>query len=300
VPSGDDGILDPAAVEAAMSDDVAALMITNPNTLGLFERHVAALCEVVHARGGLVYLDGANLNALLGIARPGDMGVDVMHFNLHKTFSTPHGGGGPGAGPVGVKEHLAPFLPVPVVRERPGGGFALSSDLPHSIGRLHAHYGNVGVLVRAFAYVLSLGPAGLRRTAEMAVLNANYLLARLREDYPPAYAGLVMHECVLSDKALTAHGVSTIDVAKRLIDHGYHPPTIYFPLIVPGALMIEPTESESLEGLDRFADTLIAIAREAREEPETLRTAPHRTRHARLDETRAARKPVLRWQPDAS
>jgi glycine dehydrogenase subunit 2 len=228
------------------------------------------------------------------------MGVDVMHFNLHKTFSTPHGGGGPGAGPVGVKEHLAPFLPVPVVRERPGGGFALSSDLPHSIGRLHGHYGNVGVLVRAFAYLLSLGPAGLRRTAEMAVLNANYLLARLREHFPPAYAGLVMHECVLSDKALTPHGVSTIDVAKRLIDHGYHPPTIYFPLIVPGALMIEPTESESLEGLDRFADTLIEIAREAREEPETLRTAPHRTRHARLDETRAARKPVLRWQPDAS
>jgi glycine dehydrogenase subunit 2 len=301
VPSGDDGILHPEDVEAAMTPEVAALMVTNPNTLGLFEKHIATLCEIVHRKGGLVYGDGANLNALLGVARPGDMGIDVMHFNLHKTFSTPHGGGGPGAGPVGVKETLAPFLPAPVVRERAdGAGFELVHDLPHSIGRLHGSHGNVGMLVRAYAYILSLGAEGLRRCAEMAVLNANYLLARLRGDFHVPYDEPVMHECVLSDRNLAGTGVTTMDVAKRLIDFGYHPPTIYFPLIVHGALMIEPTESESLEGLDRFAETLVGIAREAIEDPETVRTAPHRMRHARLDETRAARKPILRWQPDAS
>ena len=297
VPSGSDGILHPEAVEAVMDERVAALMLTNPNTLGLFERHVAAVCEIVHARGGLVYGDGANLNALLGVARPGDMGVDVMHFNLHKTFSTPHGGGGPGAGPVGVKQALAPFLPVPLVQRRPDGRFELVDDLPHSIGRLHGSFGNVGMLVRAYAYIRSLGPEGLRRCAEMAVLNANYLLARLRGHFHVPYDQPVMHECVLSDRNLADTGVTTMDIAKRLIDHGYHPPTIYFPLIVPGALMIEPTESESLEGLDRFAETLIEIAREAREEPERVRGAPYRTRLARLDETRAARKPILRWEP---
>ncbi|MDX1648233.1 MAG: aminomethyl-transferring glycine dehydrogenase subunit GcvPB [Myxococcota bacterium] len=299
VPSGQDGILHPEAVDAVMDEQVAALMITNPNTLGLFETHIARICEIVHARGGLVYGDGANLNALLGVARPGEMGIDVMHFNLHKTFSTPHGGGGPGAGPVGVKEVLAPHLPTPVVRRDADGRFTLDDDLPDSIGRLHGHFGNVGMMVRALAYVLSLGSDGMRRCAEMAVLNANYLLARLRESYHVPYDRPVMHECVVSDRSLGDTGVTTMDVAKRLIDHGYHPPTIYFPLIVPGALMIEPTESESLEGLDRFADTLVEIAREAREDPETVRTAPHRTRHTRLDETRAARKPVLRWQPDA-
>ena len=299
VPSGDDGILHPADVEAAMSEEVAGLMVTNPNTLGLFEKHIAPICDIVHGKGGLVYGDGANLNALLGISRPGDMGIDVMHINLHKTFSTPHGGGGPGAGPVGVKELLAPFLPTPVVRERSGGGgYQLSSDVPHSIGRLHGNLGNVGMLVRAYAYILSLGADGLRRCSEMAVLNANYLLARLRDTYHVPYLQPVMHECVISDKALADTGVTTLDVAKRLIDYGYHPPTIYFPLIVHGALMIEPTESESLEGLDCFVDALIQIAREAHEDPELVRTAPHRTRHARLDETRAARKPVLRWQPD--
>jgi glycine dehydrogenase subunit 2 len=301
VPSGEDGILHPADVEAAMSEDVAALMVTNPSTLGLFERHIAPICEIVHAKGGLVYGDGANLNALLGISRPGEMGIDVMHINLHKTFSTPHGGGGPGAGPVGVKEVLAPFLPTPVVRRRSGGaGYELSDDVPHSIGRLHGNLGNVGMLVRAYAYILSLGAEGLRRCSEMAVLNANYLLARLRDAYHVPYDQPVMHECVLSDKNLADSGVTTLDVAKRLIDYGYHPPTIYFPLIVHGALMIEPTESESLEGLDRFVDTLLRIAQEAREDPELVLTAPHRTRHTRLDETRAARKPVLRWQPDAS
>ncbi len=298
VPSGDDGILHPEAVEAVMTDEVAALMVTNPNTLGLFERHIGAICEIVHARGGLVYLDGANLNALLGVARPGDMGVDVMHFNLHKTFSTPHGGGGPGSGPVGIKAALAPHLPVPVVRRDDDGSYRLDSDLPGSIGRLHGSHGNAGMLVRAFTYLRSLGAEGIRRCGEMAVLNANYLRVRLSDHYHVPYDGMVMHECVFSDKHLADTGVTTMDVAKRLIDHGYHPPTIYFPLIVPGALMIEPTESESLEGLDRFADTLIEIAQEARDDPETVRSAPHRTRHRRLDETRAARKPVLRWQPD--
>ncbi|MCZ6784341.1 MAG: aminomethyl-transferring glycine dehydrogenase subunit GcvPB [Proteobacteria bacterium] len=301
IPSGDDGILHPDAVSRAMTPEVAGIMLTNPNTLGLFEEHVARICEIVHAKGGLVYGDGANLNALMGIARPGDLGIDVMHFNLHKTFSTPHGGGGPGSGPVGVKNLLAPFLPVPMVRrlaDSEGGGFGLDYEFPHSIGRLHGNFGNVGMFVRAFAYLRSLGPNGLRRCSEMAVLNANYLLARLRDVYHVAYDRPVMHECVLSDRNLEPTGITTMDVAKRLIDYGYHPPTIYFPLIVHGAIMIEPTESESLEGLDRFVETLRAIEREAREEPQLVRDAPHRTPHSRLDETRAARHPVLRWQPD--
>jgi len=301
LPSGDDGLLHPEAVEAAMNDEVAALMITNPSTLGLFEEHIARLCEIVHSKGGLVYGDGANLNALLGITRPGDLGIDVMHFNLHKTFSTPHGGGGPGAGPVGVKNILAPYLPVPVVRKLSGDegeGYVFDYDFPRSIGRLHANNGNVGMFVRAWTYIRSLGPDGLRRCAEMAVLNANYLLARLRGAYHVPFERTVMHECVLSDKALHHTGVTTLDVAKRLIDYGYHPPTVYFPLSVPGAIMIEPTESESLEGLDRFADAMLAIAEEAREDPELVRSAPHHTRRTRLDETRAARRPVLRWQPD--
>jgi glycine dehydrogenase subunit 2 len=279
-----------------MDEDVAALRVTNPNTLGVFERHIAEICDVVHAKGGLVYGDGATLNAMLGVTRPGDQGIDVMHFNLHKTFSTPHGGGGPGAGPVGVKELLAPFLPGPTVRQGADGRYELCGELPRSIGRLHGYHGNVGMLVRAYAYIRSLGPDGLRRCAEMAVLNANYLLARLRTRWHVPFDQPVMHECVLSDRALADTGVSTIDVAKRLIDYGYHPPTIYFPLVVQGALMIEPTESESLEELDRFAAALLAIEEEARRDPELVRTAPHRTRHARLDETRAARRPVLRWQ----
>jgi glycine dehydrogenase subunit 2 len=300
IPSGEDGLLHPEPVAAAMSEDVAALMITNPSTLGLFEEHIARIAEIVHAKGGLLYGDGANLNALLGIAKPGELGIDVMHLNLHKTFSTPHGGGGPGAGPVGVKQRLAPYLPTPVVKRlepSQGGGFALDADLPLSIGRLHANFGNVGMLVRAFAYLRSLGPDGLRRCAQMAVLNANYLLARLRGVYALPYDRRVMHECVLSDRNLAETGVTTLDVAKRLIDYGYHPPTVYFPLIVHGAIMIEPTESESLEGLDRFAEAMLAIASEAREDPDLVRGAPHHTRRGRLDETRAARQPVLRWQP---
>jgi glycine dehydrogenase subunit 2 len=302
IPSGRDGVLHPDAVANAMTNDVAALMLTNPNTLGLFETHIAPICDLVHARGGLVYGDGANLNALLGIARPGDLGIDVMHFNLHKTFSTPHGGGGPGSGPVGVKNILAPYLPVPVVRKLEAGegeGFTLDYEFPRSIGRLHASFGNVGMFVRAWTYLRSLGPDGLRRCAEMAVLNANYLLARLRGAWHVPIDRTVMHECILSDKDLEAHGVTTLDVAKRLIDYGYHPPTVYFPLIVHGAIMIEPTESEPKEGLDRFVAAMNAIAEEAERDPEWVRTAPHRTRLARLDETRAARKPVLRWQPPA-
>jgi glycine dehydrogenase subunit 2 len=278
-------------------------MLTNPNTLGLFEDHIVRICEIVHAGGGLVYGDGANLNALLGIARPGDLGLDVMHLNLHKTFSTPHGGGGPGSGPVAVKNALAPFLPVPVVRRREaseGGGFHLDYEFPLSIGRLHGNLGNVGMHVRAWTYLRSLGPDGLRRCAEMAVLNANYLKARLAGAFHVPYDRPVMHECVFSDRSLAETGVTTLDVAKRLIDHGYHPPTVYFPLVVHGALMIEPTESESLEGLDRFAEILLDIAREAHDDPETVKTAPHHTRLSRLDETRAARRPVLRWQPPSA
>jgi glycine dehydrogenase subunit 2 len=300
LPSGPDGILHPEAVEAAMDEHVAAIMVTNPNTLGLFEKHIARISEIVHAGGGLVYGDGANLNATLGIARPGDLGIDVMHFNLHKTFSTPHGGGGPGAGPVGVKNVLAPYLPTPLIvrgGENDDARFRLDWDLPRTIGRLHGNFGNVGMFVRAYTYLRSLGPDGLRRCAEMAVLNANYVLARLRGVFHVPYDEPVMHECVLSDRNLEPTGVTTLDVAKRLIDYGYHPPTTYFPLIVHGALMIEPTESESLEGLDRFIDTLLTVEREARENPELVKRAPQNVRHARLDETRAARHPVLRWQP---
>ena len=298
IPSGPDGILEVEAVARAMTPDVAALMITNPNTLGFFEEHIGSLCDIVHTQGGLVYGDGANLNALLGVVRPGDLGIDVMHFNLHKTFSTPHGGGGPGAGPVGVREHLAPYLPKPVIYQRDhgdGGGFALDDDRPHSIGRLHGHFGNFGMFVRAYAYLLSLGAPGLQRIAEMALLNANYLRARLRETWNLPFDRPVMHECVLSDKSLEPTGLTTTDVAKRLIDYGYHPPTIYFPLVVRGAMMIEPTESESPEGLDRFIAALDCIHEEAHREPELLRGAPHATRHSRLDETRAARRPILRW-----
>ncbi len=299
IPSGEDGVLHPQDVAERMTPEVAGIMLTNPNTLGLFEVHVAEIAEIVHAEGGLVYGDGANLNAILGVARPGDLGIDVMHFNLHKTFSTPHGGGGPGAGPIGVKNLLVPHLPGPRVVQLDGDSspsYQLDSDLPHSIGRLHGGFGNSGMLVRAYCYIRSLGPEGLRRCAEMAVLNANYLLARLKDRFHVPYPGGVMHECVLSDRNLHDTGVTTLDIAKRLIDHGYHPPTIYFPLIVPGAIMIEPTESESLEELDRFASALLEIEREAREDPEIVKGAPHSTRHSRLNETQAARRPILRWQ----
>ena len=302
VPSSDEGILSPEAVAGAMDDDVAGIMVTNPNTLGFFEEHMTAISEIVHARGGLVYGDGANLNALMGVARPGDLGIDVMHFNLHKTFSTPHGGGGPGSGPVGVKNLLAPHLPTPVIQKEVGAEgpqFRLENDLPHSIGRLHGNFGNAGMFVRAYTYLRSLGPEGLKHCSEMAVLNANYILARLRgTPYRIPFDRTVMHECIVSDAELSETGVTTADIAKRLIDHGYHPPTTYFPLIVPGALMIEPTETESREGLDRFVDALLSIAEEAKTDPDTVRTAPHHTRRSRMDETKAARHPVLKWTPE--
>jgi glycine dehydrogenase subunit 2 len=296
VRSGPEGILRPEALDEALDERVAALMLTNPNTLGLFEEHVAELAERMHAAGGLVYMDGANMNALLGIARPGDMGVDVMHFNLHKTFSTPHGGGGPGSGPVAIRNILAPYLPRPVVR-REGEYFVLDDEFPHSIGRIHSFFGNAGMWIRALCYIRSLSAAGLREVAERAVLNANYVLAELRDVYQVPHDRPVMHECVLSDRRQQAHGVTAADVAKRLMDYGFHPPTIYFPLVVPGALMIEPTETESLESLDGFIEAMRRIAAEAESRPEQITGAPHKTRVRRLDEVRAARKPRLRWKP---
>ncbi len=294
VPISSEGVLTLEEVEAHMDDDVAALMVTNPNTLGLFETNIEAICKLVHERGGKVYCDGANLNALMGIARPGDMGIDVMHFNLHKTFTTPHGGGGPGSGPVGVTAELAPYLPGPgVVKE--DDGYRLETDNADSVGRLLAFHGNVGIMVRAYAYIRSMGAAGLKQASEMAVLNANYVRARLEGVYDLPYKRRSLHEAVFSDKNLGG-GCHTLDVAKRLIDYGYHPPTIYFPLVVKGAIMIEPTETESQEVLDEFCDAMIAIAGEARDNPELLHQAPVRAKVRRLDETGAARKPKLRWE----
>ncbi|MCW5891832.1 MAG: aminomethyl-transferring glycine dehydrogenase subunit GcvPB [bacterium] len=299
VPVNARGLLEPESVAVVMDESVAALMVTNPNTLGLFEENIEAVARVVHERGGLVYMDGANMNALLGVAKPGDMGVDVMQFNLHKTFSTPHGGGGPGAGPVAVRATLEPFLPTPRLVRR-DDGYAWSDDAPKSVGRVRSFYGNFGILLRALAYVERLGGPGLTDVTRLAVLNANYLRARLRPSYHLAYETPSMHECVFSDRTLTEQGVTTLDVAKRLLDHGFYAPTIYFPLVVKGALMIEPTETESLATLDTFVAAMESIAEEARTDPARLRTAPHRTRLARLDETRAARRPVLRWRPGAT
>jgi glycine dehydrogenase subunit 2 len=293
VPIASEGVLTLEEVEAHMTDEVAALMVTNPNTLGLFETNIEAICKLVHERGGLIYCDGANLNALMGIARPGDMGIDVMHFNLHKTFSTPHGGGGPGAGPVGVTAALAPYLPGPMVVQD-GEGFALEDKRPESIGRLVAFYGNVGVMVRAYTYIRSMGGKGLKHASEMAVLNANYIRARLEGAFHLPHKRRSLHEVVFSDQDLGGD-CHTIDLAKRLIDCGYHPPTIYFPLVVKGAIMIEPTETESQEVLDEFCDAMLAIAREADEVPDLLKNAPQRTKVRRLDEATAARKPKLRW-----
>jgi glycine dehydrogenase subunit 2 len=298
VAAGSRGLLEAKAVERVMDDEVAALMVTNPNTLGLFEEELEAVAEIVHARGGLVYMDGANMNALMGVAKPSDMGVDVMQFNLHKTFSTPHGGGGPGAGPVAVRRVLAEYLPVPRV-ERNGARYALVSDAPKSVGRVRSFYGNFGILVRALAYILRVGGPGLEDVTRLAILNANYLRARLAGPYHLPFDAPAMHECVLTDKLLQEHNVHTLDVAKRLLDYGFYAPTIYFPLVVKGALMIEPTETESKETLDAFADAMLAIAREAAETPEEVRDAPHRTWLGRLDETRAARRPVLRWRAPA-
>jgi glycine dehydrogenase subunit 2 len=291
------GNIDLDALKSVLTPQVAALMLTNPNTLGLFEEQILEVARAVHNVGAQLYLDGANFNAILGVTRPGDQGFDVMHFNLHKTFTTPHGGGGPGAGAVGIRSHLVPYLPVPTV-ERDGQRFALDYARPKSIGKIRAFYGNFGNLVRAYAYIRTMGPDGLRQAAEMAVLNANYVLSRLRDHYDLPFDRICKHEFVLSGRRqCDAHHVTTKDMAKRLLDYGFHSPTIYFPLIVDEAIMIEPTETESIQTLDQFVDAMIAIAGEAETNPDLVRGAPHDTPVSRLDDVTAARKPVLRWRP---
>jgi glycine dehydrogenase subunit 2 len=292
VKSNEDGILSPEAVAEVMDEDVAGILVTNPNTLGLFEENIREISEIVHGKGGLVYCDGANMNAVMGIVEMGKIGVDVMHLNLHKTFSTPHGGGGPGSGPVSVKKHLEPFLPVPrVIGE--GGTFRLSSDYPQSIGKVHGFYGNFGVMVKAYSYILSMGPEDLKKASQLAVLNANYIKESLKTVFTLPYDRPCMHECVFSDKRQNVHKITTLDMAKRLIDCGFHPPTIYFPLVVAGAIMVEPTESESKETLDQFIETCKAIAHEAGEDPDMLHEAPKNAKVRRLDEVTAARQPCL-------
>ncbi|MFH1946120.1 MAG: aminomethyl-transferring glycine dehydrogenase subunit GcvPB [Acidobacteriota bacterium] len=288
------GTVDIDSLTEAMSEDVAALMVTNPNTLGIFEWDIKKIADIVHSKGGFVYMDGANMNALVGRCRPGDMGVDVIHLNLHKTFSTPHGGGGPGAGPVGVSRALEPYLPVPLIR-KVDGAFRLDEDRPKSIGRVRGFYGNFLVILKALAYILTHGPKGLREIADIAVLNSNYIRKSLEGLYHLKYASPSMHECVFSDALQKKYGVNNLDIAKRLIDYDVHPPTMSFPLIVPGALMIEPTETESRRDLDHFIEAMTTIAREAEENPNLLKQAPHHTYVRRLDETAAARQPILKW-----
>jgi glycine dehydrogenase subunit 2 len=294
IKSNSDGGVDIDALKESVDNTVAALMLTNPNTIGLFDENILEVTKTVHNAGGLLYYDGANANAILGITRPGDMGFDVVHFNLHKTFATPHGGGGPGAGPVGVKKFLAPFLPIPRVIKQ-DENYKLDYDYPDSIGRVRSFYGNFGVIVKAYSYIISLGAKGLKEVSEIAVLNANYLKEKLKQYYELPYDRRCMHEFVISGKRQTKSGVHTLDIAKRLLDFGIHPPTIYFPLIVEEAMMIEPTETESKETLDMFADLLKAIALEAEKTPQVVKDAPHNTPVKRLDEVGAARKPLLKW-----
>jgi glycine dehydrogenase subunit 2 len=284
-------------LETAMTEEVAALMLTNPNTLGIFEKDILKITEIVHRRGGLVYMDGANLNALLGVARPGDFGIDVMHMNLHKTMSTPHGGGGPGAGPVAAKKILEPYLPYPTITADAQGRYVFDDARPRSIGKVKGFHGNFGTLVRALCYILANGAAGLVETSSVAVLNANYIRHKLRNDYDLPYDQPVLHEVVFSSKKQAKNHISVMDIAKRLMDYGFHPPTVAFPLIVPGALMIEPTETEGKEELDLFIDAMRSIAEEADTNPDLLRSAPCTTRVRRLDEVQAARRPLLRWTP---
>jgi glycine dehydrogenase subunit 2 len=338
--SNADGGIDLDALASQVDNETAALMLTNPSTLGVFESQIHKIADILHAKGALLYMDGANMNALVGKVRPGDFGVDVMHLNLHKTFSTPHGGGGPGSGPVACKAFLEPFLPTPVLVRRPlpavpqsagapsfprpyaervgeheskpgapgpsplgtwetnsAGPLSWDYDRPHSVGRVRAFYGNTGMFIRALAYILANGPDGLRQTTEDAVLNANYIRKKLEDLYELPYQTPSMHEVVFSDKRQAALGVKTGDIAKRLIDYGFHPYTVSFPMIVHGALMIEPTESESLEELDLFIAAMRSIAKEVEESPEIVKTAPHSTRVSRLDEVQAARRPILRWKP---
>ncbi|MBI4483945.1 MAG: aminomethyl-transferring glycine dehydrogenase subunit GcvPB [Acidobacteria bacterium] len=294
--SNDRGQMSVRELESLMTEDVACLMLTNPNTLGIFEEQITRIAGIVHEKGGFIYMDGANLNALLGITRPGDSGVDVIHLNLHKTFTTPHGGGGPGAGPVAVKKALEPFLPGPRIVEK-DGTLRWDDGRPRSIGRVRAFYGNFLILVRALSYILTCGPQGLKQVAETAVLNANYIRHQLNGLYDLPYPQPTLHEVIFSDKIQSKLNVHTLDIAKRLMDYGFHPPTIYFPLIVSGALMIEPTETESKSELDQFIEALKSIAEEARQNADLLHKAPHRVRHRRFDEVTAARNPVLRWTP---
>ena len=297
--SNSDGMVDLAELEQLVDEETGALMLTNPSTIGVFESEIHKIADVLHSKGALLYMDGANMNALVGKTRPGDFGVDVMHLNLHKTFSTPHGGGGPGSGPVACKKILEPFLPTPVLVERPDNTLTFNYDRPQSVGRVRMFYGNYGMFVRALAYILANGPDGLRQTTEDAVLNANYIRAKLEDVYELPYKTPTLHEVVFSDRRQTRNGVKTGDIAKRLIDYGFHPYTTSFPMIVAGALMIEPTESESKEELDQFIDAMRQIAREADENPEIILHAPHATRVSRMDEVTAARKPILRWKPNA-
>ncbi|MBD3237499.1 MAG: aminomethyl-transferring glycine dehydrogenase subunit GcvPB [Candidatus Eisenbacteria bacterium] len=295
IASGADGRMDLGAIRAAIDDDTAGIMVTNPNTLGLFEKEIAAVAEAIHAVDGLVYMDGANLNALVGLAQPGAMGVDIVHLNLHKTFSTPHGGGGPGSGPVAVTAELEPFLPVPIV-ERTEAGYRLEHGRPLSVGPLHPWCGNAGVVVRAFAYLHSLGAEGLAAVSRAAIVNANYLMKQVADSFPVAKREWCMHEFISSASWTKKHKVRVMDVAKRLLDFGFHAPTVSFPLIVPDALMIEPTETETRPTLDRFAAALREIAREVRESPERVQQAPHSTCVGRLNEAAAARRLRVRWQ----
>jgi glycine dehydrogenase subunit 2 len=290
--SDENGIIPVKAIEELMDEDVAGIMVTNPNTLGLYEENLKQIAEIVHAKGGLVYGDGANMNAVMGIVQMGKVGIDIMHLNLHKTFSTPHGGGGPGSGPVCVKKFLEPFLPVPVVTQE-NGVYKLEFDRPDSMGKLGSFYGHFGVIVRAYSYIRMMGAEGLKKVSQLAVLNANYIKAKLKDTLHVAYDRPCMHECIFSDKNQHDNHVTTMDMAKRLIDYGFHPTTVYFPLVVEGAIMFEPTETESLEELDQYVEAFKAVAQEAADNPEALLSAPHKTIVRRLDETTAARKPCL-------
>jgi glycine dehydrogenase subunit 2 len=294
IKSDENGAVDLESLKAALSDEVAGLMLTNPSTLGLFEKNIKQIADLVHQAGGLLYYDGANMNAIMGITRPGDMGFDVVHLNLHKTFSTPHGGGGPGSGPVGVSKKLVDFLPVPVI-EKKADKYVLNYDKPLSIGKVKEFYGNFGVMVKAYTYILTMGAEGLKKASQYAVLNANYIKERLKDYYYLPIDTVCKHEFVLGGLDPDNHEIATLDIAKRLLDYGYHPPTIYFPLIVDSAIMIEPTETESKETMDAFIDAMIAIAGEAKSNPELLKSAPHDTLVRRLDEVKAARTPVLKW-----
>ncbi len=295
IKSNDEGRVDLDVLNEIMSKDVAGIMLTNPNTLGLFEKDILEITKIVHDNGGLVYCDGANMNAIVGITKPGDMGFDIIHLNLHKTFATPHGGGGPGSGPVGVKKELVPFLPVPRIG-KVGEKFKLNYNYPLSIGQVRAFYGNFGVMIKAYAYIRAIGAKGMKDVGEISVLNANYLKEKLKKFYDLPYDQVCKHEFVLSGSKQAEKGVHTMDIAKRLLDFGFHAPTVYFPLIVKEAIMIEPTETESKETLDEFADVMIKIAEEAEKNPDIVKNAPHKTPVSRLDMVKAAREPILKWE----